>query len=56
MDVNDMRAAVTVVSFVLFLALVAITWSKRRKAEYDAAALLPFAGEPDPVDIRGEKS
>ena len=45
MDVNNIRSIVTVVGLVLFLALLAYTWSRRRKAEYDAAAMLPFVGE-----------
>jgi cytochrome c oxidase cbb3-type subunit 4 len=45
MDVNDLRIAVTLSSFVLFLALMAYTWNRRRKAEYDEAAMLPFRGE-----------
>ena len=45
MDVNDLRITITVVSLMLFLALVVSTWSRRRKAEYDAAAMLPFMGE-----------
>ena len=45
MDVNDIRSIVTVVGLVLFLALLAYTWNRRRKAEYDAAAMLPFVGE-----------
>ena len=48
MDVNDIRSIVTVVGLVLFLALLAYTWSRRRKAEYDAAAMLPFVGEVAP--------
>ncbi len=56
MDINDMRSAVTVVSFLLFLALVAYTWNRRRKAEYDEAANLPFAGEQDPQEFRGDRS
>lgn len=52
MDVNDLRIAVTLVSLVLFLALMACTWSRSRKAEYDAAALLPFSGEAGPVADR----
>ena len=48
MDVNDLRITVTVVSLVLFLALLAYTWSRRRKTEYDAAAMLPFVGELAP--------
>ena len=42
MDVNDVRIVVTVSGLVLFLALVAYTWSRRRKAEYEEAARLPF--------------
>ncbi len=45
MDVNDLRVAVTLVSFVLFIALAAYTWSRRRRPEYEAAARLPFADE-----------
>ena len=48
MDVNNIRSIVTVVGLVLFLALLAYTWSRRRKAEYDAAAMLPFVGEMAP--------
>jgi cbb3-type cytochrome oxidase subunit 3 len=52
MDVNDLRITVTVVSLVLFLALMARTWSRSRKAEYDAAAMLPFSGESGPAADR----
>jgi cytochrome c oxidase cbb3-type subunit IV len=45
MDINDLRAGVTLVSFVLFIALAAYTWSRRRRPEHEAAALLPFADE-----------
>jgi cytochrome c oxidase cbb3-type subunit 4 len=56
MDVNDLRSAVTVALFLLFLALVGYTWSRKRKPEYDEAAMLPFADEHDPVVApRGEK-
>ena len=46
MDINDIRSAVTVIGFVLFLALVRWVWAARRRSAFDAAALLPFAGEP----------
>jgi cbb3-type cytochrome oxidase subunit 3 len=48
MDVNDLRVIVTVTGLVLFLALVARTWSRRAKAAHDEAARLPFQGETDP--------
>jgi len=49
MDVNTLRIAVTVAGLALFLVLVVHTWSRSRRAEHDAAAMLPFAdsGEID---------
>lgn len=49
MDLNDLRSLVTVVSLVLFIALVAHTWSRRRKAEHGEAANLVFAGDTTPA-------
>jgi cytochrome c oxidase cbb3-type subunit 4 len=45
MDINDLRSAITVVSLLLFIALMLWTWRPRAKAEHDAAARLPFDGE-----------
>ncbi|MCU0814500.1 MAG: cbb3-type cytochrome c oxidase subunit 3 [Burkholderiaceae bacterium] len=51
MDVNDWRSLVTVAGLVLFLALVAWTWSSKRRSAHDAAARLPFAdSEPGAVE------
>jgi cytochrome c oxidase cbb3-type subunit IV len=53
MDINDVRIVVTMVSLLLFVALVAHTWSRRRAAEHSAAAVLPFlddeAARPGPA-------
>ena len=46
MDVNTLRAAVTVITFILFLSIVVWTLSKRRSAEFEEAANLPF-GQDD---------
>jgi cytochrome c oxidase cbb3-type subunit 4 len=56
MDINDLRIAVTVISLVLFLVLVARTWSRRRASEYAQAALLPFEGDESMKQTRGEPS
>jgi len=45
MDINDLRSAVTVLSLLLFVALLAWTWRPRARREHDAAARLPFDGE-----------
>jgi len=55
MDINDLRVAVTLASLVLFLALMAHTWSRRRRADHDEAARLPFAEDDAPAHAnRGE--
>lgn len=38
--INDVRAAITAVSFVLFLGIVAWAWSGHRKRAFDEAARL----------------
>jgi cytochrome c oxidase cbb3-type subunit IV len=44
-DINDIRSAVTLIGFVLFLLLVRWVWAARRREAFDDAAQLPFAGE-----------
>ena len=46
-----MRIAVTVISLLLFIALVGYTWSRRRKAEYESAAQLPFVEDANGIGI-----
>ena len=48
MDINDLRSLVTVLGFLLFLALVARVWRRRALASHQRAALLVFEGEADP--------
>ena len=45
MDINDLRSATTVVSLLLFVALMVWTWRPRAKRDHEAAARLPFEGE-----------
>ena len=47
MDINTFRGIVTGVLLVLFLSLVVWAWSKRRRADFEAAARLPLEEEPD---------
>lgn len=41
-DINTLRSLVTVVSFIVFIAIMRWTWSKRRKTDFSEAANLPF--------------
>jgi len=55
MDVNDLRIAVTLLSFVCFAGIVAWTVSRRNKPSFDEAALIPFTvDEMAPVPARGK--
>ncbi len=47
MDVNTLRVAVMIAGFLLFIALMAHTWSKRRRHEHDEAAMLPFSSDTE---------
>jgi cytochrome c oxidase cbb3-type subunit 4 len=44
-DINDVRSVVTVVSLLLFIALTAWVWQRKRKGAFDEAAQLPFADD-----------
>ena len=45
MDMNDVRSAVTVLSLLLFVALMVWTWRPQARRDHEAAARLPFDGE-----------
>jgi cytochrome c oxidase cbb3-type subunit 4 len=45
MDVNDLRIAVTILSFACFAGIVAWAWSRKNKGQFDEAAMLPFVDE-----------
>ncbi len=41
-DINTLRSAATLVSFVTFIGIVWWAWSKRRADDFSEAARLPF--------------
>jgi cytochrome c oxidase cbb3-type subunit 4 len=45
MGIDELRIAVTIMSFVAFIGVMVWAWSKRNKAAFDEAALLPFTEE-----------
>lgn len=45
MDIGTFRGIVTAILLIAFLGLIAWAWSKRRKADFDEAARLPFADD-----------
>jgi cytochrome c oxidase cbb3-type subunit 4 len=42
MDINTLRSVATVASFVTFIGIWWWAWSKRRSADFEEAANLPF--------------
>ena len=60
-DVNTWRSFVTVLSLVLFLALMVWTLNRGRRAAFDEAANLPFSDEPagqpaEPAPLDAQRS
>ena len=53
MEINDIRSALTVIMFVLFLGIIVWAYSKKRKGAFDEAARLPFEEDEamDPADL-----
>ena len=47
MNVNDLRIAVTVVSLLVFLGLLAWVWAGHRRPAFEQAARIPFDDEPE---------
>jgi cytochrome c oxidase cbb3-type subunit IV len=44
-DVNDLRAAVTVLSLLAFIGIVVWAWSRSNRSRFCEAAQLPFRDE-----------
>ena len=44
MNLDDMRVALTVLSFLVFIGIVAWAYSRRRRQDFDEAGHLPFSG------------
>ena len=42
MEINTLRSVVTVVTFLVFIGIVAWAWSGRNAKSFDEAAQLPF--------------
>ena len=52
MDINAVRVAIELCTFVAFIAIVAWAWSSRRGADFESASHLPFEGDDSRLDHR----
>mgnify|MGYP006283246093 CR=1 FL=1 len=55
MDINSIRIAVTVVSFLAFLGILAWAYGRGAKRQFDEAALLPFTEDDRHDEGRARK-
>ena len=51
LTLNDLRILVTVISFVVFAAIVYWAWSSRQKKNFEEAANLPFVDDDLPAEL-----
>ncbi len=54
MDINLLRAGITVFTMAVFLGITAWAWNRRRSAAFDEAAQLPFQ-DTDNAQTPGER-
>jgi cytochrome c oxidase cbb3-type subunit 4 len=47
MDINDLRAGFTVLTFIAFIGVCVWAWSSRRKGSFDSAAQQPFSEDDE---------
>jgi cytochrome c oxidase cbb3-type subunit 4 len=56
MDINIVREAVTVISFIIFIGILAWAYGKGSKPGFDQAAMIPFEEDDEPAGhTRGTK-
>ena len=55
MDINDLRAAFSVIMFVLLAGIYVWAWSRNRKSDFNEAANLPFAEPDQPAPMASTK-
>jgi cytochrome c oxidase cbb3-type subunit 4 len=52
---DDVRIALTVISFVVFVGIAVWAYSRRRRRDFDEAANLPFTGPDFGAEERTDK-
>jgi len=52
----DPSSIMTVISFITFIGILWWTFLFKRRVDFDAAAMLPFADEPVDADLAADKT
>lgn len=57
MDINTLRGIMTAILLLVFIAIFIWAYSRRRQADFEEAANLPFVGkDEDPTIVKGDRS
>lgn len=56
MELNALRAAMTLISFIVFLGIIVWAWRRQRNASFDEAARLPLLDDGSGVDAAAARS
>ncbi|MBL0089211.1 MAG: cbb3-type cytochrome c oxidase subunit 3 [Ideonella sp.] len=56
MELNVLRSAMTLISFIVFLGIIVWAWNRQRSASFDEAANLPLLDDGSGVDSTGPRS
>jgi len=51
MDINDLRAAFSVIMFIVIIGIYVWAWSKKRARDFNEAANLPFTEPEQPAAV-----
>jgi cytochrome c oxidase cbb3-type subunit 4 len=55
-DINDLRSIFTVLTFLMFIGIVAWAYSGHRKAAYEEAAMLPLIDDEPFGDAQARRN
>lgn len=56
MELNALRAAMTLISFVVFLGIIYWAWNRQRSSSFEEAANLPLLDDGSGVDGVAQRS
>ncbi|WP_088281177.1 cbb3-type cytochrome c oxidase subunit 3 [Ideonella sp. A 288] len=56
MELNVMRSVMTVISFIVFVGIIAWSYSRRRREAFDEAASLALGDDGSGVDVPAQRS
>jgi len=56
MELNVLRSAMTLISFIVFVGIIVWAWNRQRQSSFDEAANLPLLDDGSGVDGAARRS